>query len=81
VTIKCVRRKILFSGFSGQKSPNGMGKISILGVPSACSGQALFDSAPPSTVCRDKSVWRSPQDDDSLGVLKKNIPNKLALMG
>jgi hypothetical protein len=41
VTIKCVRRKILFSGFSGQKSPNGMGKISIPGVPSACSGQAL----------------------------------------
>jgi hypothetical protein len=41
----------------------------------------LFDSAPPSAVCRDKSVRRSAQDDDFMGVLKKNIPNKLALMG
>jgi hypothetical protein len=34
-----------------------------------------------SAVSRDKSVWRSAQDDDFVGVLKKNIPNKLALMG
>jgi hypothetical protein len=32
-------------------------------------------------VSRDKSVKRSAQDDDFVGVLKKNIPNKLALMG
>jgi hypothetical protein len=32
-------------------------------------------------VSRDKSVRRSAQDDDFVGVLKKNIPNKLALMG
>jgi len=29
----------------------------------------------------DKSVRRFAQDDDFVGVLKKNIPNKLALMG
>jgi hypothetical protein len=32
-------------------------------------------------VSRDKSARRSAQDDDFVGVLKKNIPNKLALMG
>jgi hypothetical protein len=41
----------------------------------------LFDSAPPSAASRDKSVRRSAQDDDFVGVLTKNIPNKLALMG
>ncbi len=30
---------------------------------------------------RDKSARRSAQDDVFVGVLKKNIPNKLALMG
>src|ERR1700733_1819911 len=45
------------------------------------SGQALRLRAA-SAVSRDKPVWRSPpHDDDFLGVLKKNIPNKLALMG
>jgi hypothetical protein len=32
-------------------------------------------------VSHDKSVRRSAQDDDFVGILKKNIPNKLALMG
>jgi len=30
---------------------------------------------------RDESVRRSAQDDDFVGVLKKNIPYKLVLMG
>jgi hypothetical protein len=34
-----------------------------------------------SVVSRDKSVGRCAQDDVFAGVLKKNIPNKLALMG
>jgi hypothetical protein len=34
-----------------------------------------------STVSNDKSVRRSAQDDDSGGILAKNIPNKLALIG
>jgi hypothetical protein len=41
----------------------------------------LFDSAPPSAVSRDRPVTRSAQDDDFVGVLKRNIQNKLALMG
>jgi hypothetical protein len=49
-----------------------MGKI-------ASSGS--FDSAPSNAVSRDKSVRRSAQDDDLVGVLTKNIQNKLALMG
>jgi hypothetical protein len=32
-------------------------------------------------VLRDKSVRRSAQDDDFVGILTKNIPNKSALMG
>jgi hypothetical protein len=40
-----------------------------------------FDSAPSSTVSRDRSVTRSAQDDDFVGVLTKNLQNKLALMG
>jgi hypothetical protein len=32
-------------------------------------------------VSHDKPVKRSAQDDDFVGVLKKNIPSKLALMG
>jgi hypothetical protein len=32
-------------------------------------------------VSRDQSVRRSAQDDDFVGVLTKNILNKLALMG
>ncbi len=38
----------------------------------------LFDSAPPSAVSRDKSVRRSAQDDDFVGVLTKNIPNQVS---
>ena len=34
-----------------------------------------------SAVSRDKSVRRSAQDDDFVGILTKNIQNKLALMG
>jgi hypothetical protein len=32
-------------------------------------------NSPPSVVSRDKSVRRFAQDDDFVGVLKKNIPN------
>jgi hypothetical protein len=32
-------------------------------------------------VSRDKPVKRFAQDDDFVGVLKKNIPIKVALMG
>jgi hypothetical protein len=32
-------------------------------------------------VSRDKSVKRFAQDDDFVGVLEKNTPSKLALMG
>jgi hypothetical protein len=58
-----------------------MGRMSTLGVPSAALGTGSSDSAPPSAVLRDKSVRRSAQDDVFVGVLEKNIPNKLALMG
>jgi hypothetical protein len=34
-----------------------------------------------SSVSHDRSVTRSAQDDDFVGVLTKNIQNKLALMG
>src|SRR6266702_4965199 len=39
-----------------------------------------FDSAP-SAVLRDKSVRRFAQDDDFVGGLKKNTPNRLTLVG
>jgi hypothetical protein len=60
------------AGFSGRKAPNCTGKI---------APPRSFDSAPSSAAPRDKSVRRSAQDDDFVGVLKKNIPNKVALMG
>jgi hypothetical protein len=60
----------LFSGFSGRKGPNSVGKISTVGS---------FDSAPPSVLTRDRSVRRSAQDDVFVGVVTKNIPNTLAL--
>jgi hypothetical protein len=53
--------QILFSGFVGSKAPNSMGKISTLGVL-RLRAQALCS--------RDKSVRRSAQDDDFVGVLK-----------
>ncbi len=59
-------------GLRWPKAPSGMGKISPSGS---------FDSAPPSVVSRDKSARRSAQDDDFVGVLTKNHPDKLALMG
>jgi hypothetical protein len=40
-----------------------------------------FDSALSSAVSRDRSVTRSAQDDVFVGVLTKNLQNKLALMG
>jgi len=64
--------RILFSGFRGRKAPNGMGKISILGV---------LRLRATSAVSRDKSVRRSAQDDGFVGMSTKNILNKLALMG
>ncbi|MEA2542012.1 MAG: hypothetical protein QOH35_3378 [Acidobacteriaceae bacterium] len=39
-----------------------------------------FDSAP-SAVPRDKSARRFAQDDDFVGGLKKNTPNRLTLVG
>jgi hypothetical protein len=45
------------------------------------SRDRLFDSAPPGVLSRDKTVRRSAQDDDFVGVSTKNILNKLALMG
>jgi hypothetical protein len=50
--------------FSGWKAPNGMGKISTAGVLRLRATQRCI---------RDKSVRRSAQDDDFVGVLKKNI--------
>jgi hypothetical protein len=63
--------RILFSGLGGRKAPNSMDKISTAGV---------LRLRATSVVSRNKSVRRSAQDDDFVGVLKKNIPNKLALM-
>jgi hypothetical protein len=48
-----------------------MGKISTVGV---------LRLRATSAVSRDKSVRRSAQDDDFVGVLTKNIQSKLALM-
>src|SRR5580658_2329060 len=70
--IQCVSQQILLSGFGGRKAPSRMGKIS--------TAEVLRLRAT-SAVSRDKSVRRSAQDDDSVGVSTKNIPNKLALMG
>jgi hypothetical protein len=64
--------RILLLGLGGRKAPNSMGKISTAGVLRLRATSALS---------RDKSVRRSAQDDDFVGVLKKNIPNILALMG
>ena len=48
-----------------------MGKISTAGV---------LRLRATSAVSRDRSVRRSAQDDDFVGVLTKNVPNKLALI-
>jgi hypothetical protein len=60
------------SGFGGRKGPSSMGKISTAGV---------LRLRATSAVSRDKSVRRFAQDDDFVGILTKNILNKLALMG
>jgi hypothetical protein len=62
VTIRYVRREILFSGLGGRKAPNSIDKISIVGVLRLRATKCCS---------RDKSVGRSAQDDDSVGVLKK----------
>jgi hypothetical protein len=49
-----------------------MGKISTVGV---------LRLRATSAVAGDKSVRRSAQDDDFMGVLTKKIQDKLALMG
>jgi len=71
VTIKCVPQQILFSGFGGRKVPSGMGKVSTAGV---------LRLRATSAVSRDKSVRRSAQDDDLVGVLTKNILNRRTLL-
>ena len=72
MTIKCVSQQILLSGFGGRKAPSSMGKTS--------TAEVLRLRAT-SAVSRDQPVRRSAQDDDLLGVLTKNILDKLALMG
>src|SRR6266704_2916707 len=57
--------------------------MSRISAPRGSFGYAqdrLFDSAP-SAVPRDKSVRRFAQDDDFVGGLKKNTPNRLMLVG
>jgi hypothetical protein len=49
-----------------------MGKISTAGV---------LRLRATSAVSRDKSVRRSAQDDNFVGIMTKNILNKLALLG
>ncbi len=58
MTIKCVSRQILLSGFGGRKTPGSVGKIS--------TAEVLRLRAP-SAVSRDQSVRRCAQDDDSVG--------------
>jgi hypothetical protein len=48
-------------------------------VKQAPSGS--FDSAPSGALSPDKSMRRSAQDDVFVGVLMKNIPGRLTLMG
>jgi len=72
VTIKYVPPKDPVLGLRCRKGSNSMGRISIAGV---------LRLRATSAVSRDKSVRRSPQDDDFVGILTKNILNKLALMG
>jgi hypothetical protein len=70
MTIKGVSQQNLFSGFGGRKAPSSMGKISTAGV---------LRLRATSAVSHDKSVRRSAQDDGFVGVLRKNILNKLGL--
>jgi hypothetical protein len=54
-------------------------KLRAAWVKQAPSGS--FDSAPSSAVSRDKSVPRSAQDDEFVGVLTKNIPKQVSVYG
>ena len=72
VTIKCVSQQILLSSLGGRKASSSMGKIS--------TAEVLRLHATKRCITR-KSVRRSAQDDESVGVLTKNILDKLALMG
>ena len=54
-------------GLRCRKAPNSMGKISTAGV---------LRLRAPSAVSRDKAVRRFAQDDDLVGVLKKNIRDR-----
>jgi hypothetical protein len=56
-----------------------MGKLSTAEVLRLRSGQPVRLRAIKLSVC-DRSAKRFAQDDDFVGVLKKNIPNRLALM-
>jgi hypothetical protein len=61
-------------GLGGRKAPSSLGKISTAEVLRLRATSAMS---------RDKSVRRSAQDDDFVGVLTKHPKqvNKLALMG
>jgi hypothetical protein len=75
--------RTLNSGLRCRLSPpgkDGGGLQWLKRARTASVGQAppgSFDSAPPSSVSRDKSVKRSSQDDDFVEVFKKTIPNNL----
>src|ERR1700691_5469747 len=73
---KCTRdhqvQQILLSGLSGRKAPSSMGKIS--------TAEVLRLRAT-SAVSRDKSVRRSAQDDDFVGVLTKNTLIQVSAYG
>src|ERR1700722_7696980 len=66
------RREDPVLGLRYQKAPSSIRKISIAGV--------LRLHATSRRLC-DRSAQRFAQDDDFVGVLTENIPNKLALMG
>jgi hypothetical protein len=73
VTIQCVPPEdAVRASFSGRKASNSMSKISTFGV--------LRLRAIRLGSC-GRSVRRSAQDDDFVGVLRKNNLNKLALIG
>ena len=70
--VMCVPQQDPVLGLRCLKAPNSTGKITSSGS---------FDSAPSSAVSLDKSARRFAQDDGFVGVLTKNISNRLAVMG
>jgi hypothetical protein len=72
VIIKCVPPEDPVVGLRRLKGSNSMGKISTLGV--------LRLRASPA-VSRDKSVTRSAQDDDFVGVFDENHPKQVSAYG